>query len=175
MSPGRHAAARRSVLCSVAAFVKTQWRHWVGSRRSRPVRPPAAKLERLNPSRTKHGDTDSSAVANDCKIIPIAPFDSVDIALTQRSAAQTSLTWPRSRRWAGSASSLGGQNKETVIVGVATGSGKLCMPVRRRPARAPHPARAAAGAGVHRLRLAGTSPARHRTRQSGSAAPRING
>ena len=48
-------------------------------------------------------------------------------------AAQTSRTHPRSQRCAGSASSRGCQSNETVISGMATGSGKLCIPARRFP------------------------------------------
>ena len=46
---------------------------------------------------------------------------------------QTSRTQPRSQRCAGSASSRGCQSRETVISGMATGSGKLCIPARRFP------------------------------------------
>ena len=48
-----------------------------------------------------------------------------------RCAAQTSRTQPRSQRCAGSASSRGCQSNETVISGMATGRGKLCIPARR--------------------------------------------
>ncbi len=50
-----------------------------------------------------------------------------------RSAPQTSLTWLRSQRCVGSASSRGCQSMEIVNSGVETGRGKLCIPARRLP------------------------------------------
>lgn len=45
--------------------------------------------------------------------------------------AQASRTQPRSQRCAGSASILGCQSNDTVISGVGTGRGKLCIPARK--------------------------------------------
>lgn len=46
-------------------------------------------------------------------------------------SAQMSRTHPRRKRCAGSASSRGCQNNETVILGIGIGRAKLCMPARR--------------------------------------------